>query len=240
MKRKALLIGNSNGLAGVKLDISNYTNFLMGDLGGQWYDSEIVIKMNPTRNDLLATIQNLRVENLDFVFAAFSGHGAFCKSTILEINKDEEYIYETELIGISKRQISIFDCCRNVIPKESLELRKAIATFSLAESKKNIRIQYEVRIMQAIEQQIQLYACSINESSLDTSEGGLYSKTLIGSATPSNRFKLVGETHEEAAGKTTSSAWVNHSHRQHPTATIPRCLASQQLIFSINPNSAIL
>jgi len=94
MKRKALLIGNSNGLAGVKLDISNYTNFLMGDLGGQWYDSEIVIKMNPTRNDLLATIQNLRVENLDFVFAAFSGHGAFCKSTILEINKDEEYIYE--------------------------------------------------------------------------------------------------------------------------------------------------
>ena len=112
----------------------------------------------------------------------------------------------------------------------------------LTDTQRNLRAKYEARIMQAIEQQNSLYACSINESSLDTEEGGIYTKNLLGSVKPanSNLFKFVGDTHEEAAIKTKTSAWENHLHRQNPSATIPRCISFQQLIFSINPNSNIL
>lgn len=242
MKRRALLIGNSNGLAGVKKDISNYVKFLTSNFGGQWYDSEIIIKMNPTRSDLLNTIQILKAESPDFAFIVFSGHGAYKKGTLLEINENEECIYETELIGISKRQISIYDCCRNVVSIELVELNKAMRSVALYESKNDLRVRYELRIMQAIEQQISLYACSINESALDSENGGLYTSNLLGSVLPSNsnQYKLVGETHEEAANKTTTSAWINYLHRQNPTATLPKCISSQQLIFSINPDSNIL
>lgn len=235
MKRRALLIGNSNGLAGVKLDISNYVKFLTSDFGGQWYNYEIIIKMNPSRIDLLNTIRDLRNENPDFAFIAFSGHGAYAKSTLLEINNDKEYILEENLIGIAKRQISIFDCCRNIISTESLN--EDMKFKNLSDSINAIRNRYEHRILQAIEQQVMLYACSINESSLDTYNGGLYTYNLLDSIRPanSNQYKLVGETHEEAAEKTRTSAWINHLHRQNPTAILPRCLSSQQLIFSINP-----
>jgi hypothetical protein len=93
-------------------------------------------------------------------------------------------------------------------------------------------------MMQAIEQQNMLYACSVNESSLDTEEGGLYTKNLLGSAKPlyNVSYKLVGETHEEAALKTRTSARNSHRHTQNPAATLPRCLSLQQLIFGINPN----
>ena len=88
MKRRALLIGNSNGLAGVKLDIANYFKFLKSDFGGRWIDSEISIRMNPFKKDLLTSIQDLKSEKPDFAFVVFSGHGAYSKSTILEINKN--------------------------------------------------------------------------------------------------------------------------------------------------------
>ena len=237
MKRRALLIGNSNGLAGVKPDISNYVKFLTSDYGGQWYESEIVIRINPTRKALLETIQNLKNERPDFVFVVFSGHGAYQKTTILEINKDEEFVYETELIGIAKRQISIFDCCRNVIQTQLSESQKSFAINVLIGNPSIIRPIYEDRIMKAIEQQNFLYACSINESALDTEEGGLYTKNLLDSAKPlsNHLFKLVGETHEEAAEKTSNAAWEPKRHRQNPTASLPRCLSSQQLIISVNP-----
>jgi len=242
MKRRALLIGNSNGLAGVKLDIANYAKFLSSDHGGQWFESEIIIRMNPSKKFLQETIQSIKNESPDFAFVVFSGHGAYEKSTILEINKDEEFINEMDLIGIAKRQILIFDCCRNVIIKESVELRKAGGTLSLYGSTTNTRLLYETRIMQAIEQQNRLYACSIGESSLDTEKGGLYTQNLIGSAKPQSisLYKLVGDAQDEASTKTTNMAWVNHLHRQHPTATLTKCLSSQQLIFSINPNYNIL
>ncbi len=239
MKRKALLIGNSNGLAGVKLDISNFTKFLMSDIGGQWYDSEIIIKMNPTKTDLLNTINSFKNENPDFAFVVFSGHGAFNKNTILELNANEEYIYETDLFGIATRQISIFDCCRNVIDLKEYDLSESTRMMKAFSATGNIRRRYEMRIMQAIEQQIQLYACSINESSLDTEKGGMYTKNLLSSARPSydSSYKLVGIMHQEAAEKTKAEAWTNNLHRQNPTANLPKCISSQQLIISINPNS---
>jgi hypothetical protein len=238
MKRKALLIGNSNGLPGVKLDISNFTTFLKQYVGGQWYDSEIVIKMNPLKTDLIATISSLKSERNDFMFVVFSGHGAYKKGTVLEINAREEIINESDLKFIAPRQISIFDCCRNLVSATEKRLwKRSIEMFDSATS--NIRAKYDTRIMQAIEQQVSLYACSVNESALDTERGGLYINNLLKAAgnINSTEYKLVGIAHEEAKETTKKDAWNKRKHNQNPTATLPKCLSSQQLIICINPNS---
>ena len=49
MKRIALLIGNSNGLPGVKKDIAHWIQFLESDQGGQWTDDEIIISIRSIR-----------------------------------------------------------------------------------------------------------------------------------------------------------------------------------------------
>jgi len=235
MKRKALLIGNSNGLSGVKLDISNFRSFLKQSVGGQWYDSEITIEMNPTKAGLLSTISTLKKEYYDFCFVVFSGHGAYQKGTVLEINGKEETIHENDLKCISSRQISIFDCCRNVISVPLQErIQDSVKMFATGNL---IREKYDSRIMQSIEQQISLYACAVGESAIDTENGGLYINNLLKAAKNVQfNYKLVGVAHEEAASATQNEAWRKEWHRQNPTATLPKCLSSQQLIISINPN----
>jgi len=237
MKRRALLIGNSNGLAGVKLDIANYIKFLKSDVGGQWHDVEIRTVMNPSKAYLMSIIQQLKNERPDYAFVVFSGHGAYSKGTILEINAQEEYINENDLKYIASRQISIFDCCRNVITTPLVEKRALGGVLNLSESEKKIRPAYDARIMQSIEQQVSLYACSINESALDTEDGGLYSKNLLRAAKAIYvvDYLTVGTVHEKAADNTKEEAYTKEKHIQNPSATLPRCLSSLQLIFSINP-----
>ncbi len=236
MIRRALLFGNTNGLGGVKKDIINYTNFLKSETGGQWNDSEITILMDPKKEALLLSIELLKLEKPDFAIIIFSGHGAYSKGTLLEINKKEECISENDLRGISSRQISIFDCCRNVIQVD--ESVNFSGTTNIYKSNNLIRKKYDERIMQSIEQQISLYACSIGQSSYDTNDGGAYTTSLLSSVTPerSSLFKLVASAHEEATPKTTEKAWKLYSKIQVPDHTIPKCISSQQLIISINPS----
>lgn len=238
MKRKALLIGNSNGLPGVKKDILNWRRFLKSDQGGQWFDEEIKIMMNPTKMDLNLMIHGyIKRENPDFAIVIFSGHGAYQRETILELNEREEFITENELIGIAPRQISIFDCCREILLESSVEDRLQMRSFSEGGVfKKNIRPYYDARIMNAIPQQVRLYACSIGESALDSGDGAMYMKNLLESSLNiSTPYKLVGTAHEEAKNSTIIEA-NRKKHKQTPDACLPKCLLRQQLIISINPN----
>lgn len=237
MKRQALLIGNSDGLSGVKSDIQKFDKFLKSDFGGKWNDEEIIIKMNPSKSCLTNTIDSMKLSNYDFVFIVFSGHGEFEKNTILTINEKGDTISELDLYKIAKRQISIFDCCR-VISKinDSLFANSKRAFFFGS----NIRKRYETRIMQSIEQDIHLYACAKNESALDTDEDVLsYTQNLLEASVDyslNEEFKLVEKAHSNAKEKTSSEAWRLKRHIQNPTADLPKCSISQQLIMSINPN----
>ncbi|MCX6258980.1 MAG: caspase family protein [Bacteroidia bacterium] len=238
MKRRALLFGNSNGLPGVKLDIEHFLKFLMSEQGGCWTEFEIIVEMNPTRTSLLALILAIKAQKPDFTFVVFSGHGGYSKGTVLEINKNEEVINESELRWIAPRQISIFDCCRNVSTVTLMDSKALFRSQYLNEARNNIlRQAYESRIMQAIEQQVSLYACSVGESSYDTNEGGIYSNCFLSSVTPLgyDRFKLVGVAQEEAKPKTTKKALEVYSKIQTPDQSISKCLSSEQLIISINP-----
>lgn len=240
MKRIALLIGNSHGLPGVKLDIAHWKEFLKSASGGQWYDDEIIVTMNFPKTELLTLINGIKTSKPDFALVLFSGHGAYQRSTVLEINEKEELISENDLIGIAPRQISVFDCCRGLLNEELSESTSHVRVFSDGGTfPRNIRPYYEERIMNAIPQQVRLYACSLDESALDDEEvGGLYTTSLLRrslSMSKDERYKLVGIAHEEA-GKLTYLSALRRKHIQRPAAILPRCLSCQQLIMAINPN----
>jgi hypothetical protein len=237
MNRKALLIGNSNGLSGVKKDISNWESFLTSDIGGKWFPSEIDVEMNPSKISLMSKINTMK-QRYDFVLLVYSGHGAYSQGTILEINSNEEYVFESDLKGIAPRQISVFDCCRGIVTMQD-SIKESIKNLSVKNQfTSNIRQDYETRIMQAIPQQISLYACSIGESAYDSNDGGYYTKNLLKSTNlfvDEQRFLTVGMAHQAGALKTTSEVFEKEKAIQRPDAFLPKCITSQQLIISINP-----
>lgn len=241
MKRKALLFGNSNGLQGVTKDIGNWYSFLKSDVGGQWYSTEIDILMNPSKKELVAKIESIKKSDYDYDFAivVFSGHGAYSKGTILEINEKGECIYESDVINIAPRQISVFDCCRNVIESPNCLNESLRQFFAAAQNRNNIRQLYDKRIMKSIEQQVSLYACSIDESAYDSNNGGYYTQNLLSAAKIINSdsaFNIIGNVHKSAAINTTKEVWEKQRAIQTPDSFIPRCISSQQLIIGINPN----
>jgi hypothetical protein len=78
MKRKAVLIESSkvrgqNELPGARVDIQNWENFLLSDLGGAWKKSEIVILRHPYSTDVTREVD---VSKDTYCFVAFSGHGS--------------------------------------------------------------------------------------------------------------------------------------------------------------------
>jgi len=237
MNRKALLIGNSSGLSGVKKDILNWQFYLMSDIGGKWFPSEIDVEMNPSKIALMSKINMLK-NRYDFVIVVYSGHGAYSEGTILEINSKEEYVYEKDLKNIAPRQISVFDCCRAVVTIQD-SIKESLRNLSVKNQfTSNIRQDYETRIMQAIPQQVSLYACSIGEYAYDSNDGGYYTKNFLKSTglfVDNQRFLTVGMVHQAGAIRTTNEVKEKENAIQNPDAFLPKCLTSQQLIISINP-----
>lgn len=234
MKRKAIIIGNTSGLEGVRVDITRFTTFLKSNTGGAWFDSEIEIFENQTKSTLLQTVDVLRKQSLDYLIILFSGHGGQLRQTMLELNEQGETIAETALRQIAERQLNIYDCCRSYPTKvRKIALDSVSASFS--ESVNFCRRRYDDRIMQAIPQQALLYSCSIGQVSYDTPDGGVYLSNLLHSAhniSYGQQFKLVGIAHQEAITPTTQNSIKEKQGHQVPEALLPKCLSSQQLIIS--------
>ena len=233
MKRKALLIGNTNGLAGVQIDIQKTKAFLLSDIGGAWLNSEIDVLTNPRRADLLARVDQVRQSSPDYVFLLFSGHGGLEKrTTMLELNGAGETIAEDVLFKIAPRQISVFDCCRAMTREVALE---AYAADSLMKSHvaSVVRGRYDALIMRAIPQQVRLYACLMGQVSNDTRNGAIYLQNLLEAAkllSDNEMFKTAEQAHSEAKFQTIAT-----HDEQTPDAVLPKCLSSQQLILSVRP-----
>jgi hypothetical protein len=246
MRRIALLISNTNGLAGTKADVGKFMRFLMSLQGGAWEDSEIICCPDPSRNGLLNSLKMIRKSNADYAVVMFSGHGGYRHETVLEINSHGETITVSDLLYLAPRQLSIFDCCR-VIEKQYLRdsiLSKSTMAFSAGdEIRPAIRKKYEARILQSIPQQSVLYACSVNECSYDSKSGAVYIDKLIEVADNASNaeFMTVGQAHQKAASLTTDEtsappiiSYEDYVGPQHPEAYLPKCLSSQQLAISIN------
>ena len=90
--------------------------------------------------------------------------------------------------------------------------------------------------MQAIPQQVRLYACSVGQCSYDTPNGAMYLTNLLTSAQAidtSATFKTVELAHAEAREKTVDQAKNKADGPQTPQAYLPKCLTLQQLIISL-------
>lgn len=205
MRKIALLIGNSDGLEGVKIDLVEWEKFLISPIGGAWERNEIKMIMNPQKCELLSYINELRkTKAYDFAIVVYSGHGGYDRQTILEINKQGETINETDLFSIAPKQISVFDCCRCLVDG-SEPINESQRTFSsggILTNLQKIRNAYNQRIRLAIPQQVCLYACRIGETALDTESGALYIQTLLWQAKlfPNNEeFRTVEEIHKNAS-----------------------------------------
>lgn len=237
MKRRALLIGNTRGLPGVQTDIQKTRAFLGSDVGGDWLPSEIAELKNPSRLELLGHIELLKSESVDYALVLFSGHGGHAHQTVLELNANGETIAESELWNIAPRQITIYDCCRALVGEQVV---KSFAMDSLTESfvrRNDVRARYEARIMQAMPQQVRLYACSVSQSAYDFGNGAVYLGHLLSSAaaiTPGLSFKTVESAHEQACPLTAVTA-LREGYQQNPDAVLPKCLTQQQLILAIRP-----
>lgn len=241
MKRKALLLGNTHGLEGVKVDLLAFQEYLKTDRGGAWFSSEIDIKADIFKRDLETLISNYKRDKYDYVMVMFSGHGGQLRETMLELNQYEEKIAEPELRNIAARQLNIYDCCRAYpsYVRESIMINKAAFSESLSESI-SIREKYEKRIMQAIPQQVLLYSCALGQYSSDSPEGGIYLQNLLRSTlSVDGAFKLVGVAHQEAKLMTESQVKKEHQRDQNPEGILPKCLSEQQLIFAINDSSRL-
>jgi hypothetical protein len=235
MKRRALLIGNTHGLEGVKVDLIAFQEFLKSDRGGAWYPSEIEAKPDIAKKDLETLISNYKNDKHDYVIVMFSGHGGQTRETVLELNKNQETISETELRNLSDRQLNIYDCCRAYASYTADSLMRMKAAFESISKSVSSREKYDRRIMQAIPQQILLYSCSIGQLSYDSPRGGVYLQNLLRSTlTIGGDFKLVGVAHQEAKALTEAQVRKEHQKDQHPEGIIPKCLSDQQLVFAIN------
>lgn len=230
MNKRVLIIGNTDGLAGVPIDILNYKRFFKSSYGGMWIDDEIIEMVDSSKKEIETIIEEIKESELDYLIVVFSGHGGIERETILEINPKGETVQEGYLSGLCVRQLNIFDCCR-AFPTpifESLQTKVRTSLFSA----KDTRWKYEKRIMEAAPQQISLYACSEGEVANDTNSGGVYSRELLLAAQQvEDEFMLVGQAHLKAKRETS-----RRFPDQNPDGVLPRLLSRQQLIISVNWN----
>jgi len=190
MKRKALIIGNSGDsqnpkeyLEGVKKDVKNYNSFLQSNIGGAWYEHEIVLSLDESKAEVLQKIENIKNEKNDFIFILFSGHGSY--SSWKECRKlyiYEEYIYEKDLLYAADKQITIMDTCAG-IEEDMLHVcfeSESVNMDNIKKSRRDYRRIYEEEITKCSNQQVILYSSSIDESSGDDSElGGYFAYSLL-------------------------------------------------------------
>lgn len=164
----------------------------MSNYGGKWYDNEILLLDTNNINDVKKYIDQVKNENNDFVFCAFTGHGWYDGheySRVFEIGDSD--LYESEFRQLSKKQISVFDSCAEVCkPKLLTDNIKFEASITMEKlDTKNYREIYNNKILKCHQQEISLYSSSTNELSYtDEDLGGHFIHYLLKIGT-SNQMK---------------------------------------------------
>ena len=231
------MIGNTDDLRGVPVDVSAYYSFFTSPIGGNWCDEEIEILMNPTQRCLFRRIATIENADYDYLIVIFSGHGnEMNDGTILTINGEGETIVLDDLTNLSQRQLLIIDCCRSrmLLPVDLAFTDEGATMLSM--SRDPIRQAYEERIWDSMPQEVILYACDDGEKSMDSSEGGLYSHYLLNAAqmlstTSRSPFVCVGRVHFKAMSMMRQD---DPSMEQHPQILQPRCAVNRQLPLAVN------
>jgi hypothetical protein len=191
----------SGELNGPIHDYENLHSFLTSNLGGNWYDYEIIPLENPTKWQLKQKISEMA--GCDYAFIVFTGHGA------LEERKKLQYIELMdgdvsirELLVACKRQTIVIDACRGFFSRLLLESLNSLGGKSHYEDTSTRRL-FDNALVKAEEGLTVLYAASENQSALDTNLGAAYISSLIGVAeewndTSEENILSIKKAHENA------------------------------------------
>ncbi len=184
MNRKALIIycteTESGKLIGPQKDNYNIREYLKSNLGGQWYDKEIISLENPKVNEIKNCIYE-EFHNVDYSFIVFSGHGC------IEETRKQDYLEVVDgdiplsaLICTAPRQTLIIDACRSYFRRVSDSMQKSFSYLNeYYTGQSNTRLIFDRAVCQAEEGFTILYSSSANQSSLDTNKGGAYIYSLL-------------------------------------------------------------
>lgn len=241
MEKMAIIFGNKNGLPSVEKDCNRIEDFLRSPLGGCWIDDEILyLPFEITADELNEIIVSIKQLNLDYVFVYFSGHGGSRdKHTVLEINSKEEQIELRELLHLSKRQLTIVDCCRypcDMPSEEDFSFTKSIKEESSSITP-FIRKAFDNRLLQAFPQSVVVYSCSDGEYSDDLGNGSRFTNALLKSLYATNdKFKVVSDVYIESSKLTSESS----NYTQNPRLCMPKISTQYQIPLTINPSYFII
>jgi len=219
LNKKALIIGcsgNSEGyLPGVEKDVKSIKNFLTSPYGGYWYKNEIIISYNETVNEIKNKIKSLKNENLDYLFIVFSGHGDFdSRKNERRLWIDEEnYLYESDILNISSKQLTIIDACAGMEEEEEFSIT-AMESMKIVSSEKNYRKKFEEYLVKCPNQEIILYSSKKGEYSTDTSRGGLFIQSLLDIAKENQEYEVL--TALKAFELSENKVTRNSKNKQHP------------------------
>ncbi len=240
MKRKAILIGNNRSIIGVNKDLQDFRDFLLSYSGGAWNNDEIIILLNQSSSEVKSQISSIKTEGNDYVIVYFTGHGGLKGDTIIEINPSCEQLLESELFGISPKQINILDCCRVVIAGTT-KIDGGTSGSTFEDERNSVRAEFESLILSAAPQFVKIYSCSEGEESYAPSSGSYYTQSLLTEARNylnSNKIASIYKCHENASIKTIALAKSN-GHAQTPQIVPAKCLLGQELPFSFIPTCLI-
>ena len=220
LNKKALIIGCSGDsesyLPGVEKDVKSIKNFLLSPYGGYWYEEEIIISLNEGKEDIIEKINSLKEKKLDYVFVVFSGHGDF------DIQKNErrlwiddyEFLYESDLLSLSSKQLIIIDSCAGIEEEKKFLLPSMEGLLKTASLRINYRKIFENYIMECPNQEIILYSSQKGEYSTDTSKGGLFIQSLLEVAEENKDYKILSAL--KAFELAEEKVILNSKYKQHP------------------------
>jgi len=234
MKKKILMIGNTDGLSGVPVDIASYYSFFTNPIGGNWCREEIDVMLNPSQRCAFNKIVEIEEAAYDYVITIFAGHGNEADDDIvLIINEQEDTILMSDLTNLSQKQLIILDCCREPIQMAvDFAFIETRATM-LSMSQDPIRRAYEDRILHCPPQEIILFSCDQGEMAKDTAS---YSSHLLHAvemvlADSHSPFVSVNRAHERAVSLLEANRFYT---QQHPQIQQSRCLINRRLPFAVN------
>lgn len=238
MKKKILIIGNTDGLPGVPADLCAYDFFFSSPMGGNWRHEEIDILHNPTQRCLFKKIIEIEKADYDYLITIYLGHGGeMGHGTVLVINGLYETVAMQYLTNLSPKQLLIIECCRCPLLLSSDITSLEAETTRLSMFRDPIRQAYEDRIQAACPQEIILFAADQGELTWGTRKGGEYSSYLLAATRTAlidsnSPFISVNHAHNEAV-----SLMQTHFYtRQHPQIQQTRCPINRRLPWAVNPN----
>jgi hypothetical protein len=192
MIRQALLIGHNdasahrNGsLRGATKDMTDLRAFLLSNHGGAWEESEISWFGAPSRTTLGAAVAQARA-TCDYLFIAFSGHGAHdSRGSFVALN-DEEIVYVRDLAQLgqrARRVVVISDACREqvTVPRHPpiTVAGGDVAGFPNSAYRWSCRTGYDNALRSATEGVAVIFSCAAGETSGDSAQGGVFTQALL-------------------------------------------------------------